>query len=342
MGYTNGFHIEDVKEALKGRLAWKAPDLNSENSSSDSGRFFDDGSFHPVVTVENIKACSETKGLIGEELDNHLIGMKNTVIMQAMTSVFNGPELKDNTKLFERNLNNDTAIPNAGNFVFIRFTVPKGYAVEIKTLYLFFNGAADFSLYLYKDGKTEPVWSEFIAAQGGEIEEFEPNDPLIMRKPGMYYLGYYQDDLGDTRAMDESKCWLPTRIFGYAYGQAKKQGADFDRSNVGITSLSFGLNCEVISFKDHTDSIVRNAAMFDNLLGLQMAYNVAKEFLHTNRSNAEERKQKDALIAFEADGAIPVADVPKTDGLKGKIAKEVARLQQTFFPKAKAQIVSVC
>lgn len=346
--YTNGFERDRILNALLPRLGWKGENLNDTSAGSTSGRYFNDGSFHPIVTIANVQACAETPGLTGESLDTYLLDKEKAVILQGLTSVFNSPELTDNTKLFERNLNNDTLIPGGENFTGIRFKLPsKGYALQVKTLLLYFSLDTDITLYLYKDGKTEPVWQKTVNVTGGEINEAEPlsdgetQNELIMNS-GIYYLGYYQDEITG-QAYDESSCrWQPSKVFGYEYFQAKRSGADFDRKNIGITNATFGINAEVIAFKNHTDHIIRNAAMFDNLIGLQMAYNISKMMLHTNRSNGDERKQKDALVQFEADGAVPIADVVKVPGLKGKIEAEVKRLKETFFPKPKAQVVSIC
>jgi hypothetical protein len=333
--------------ALTGRLGWSDGSLSTANKESKSGRRYDDGSFHPIVNVTNVKASAETAGLTGTPLDTYLEGKEKAVIMQAIGSVFNSIELIDDTKLFERFYNStDEPIANAGYFVGIRFRVPHGYAAQINTIELYFDQAASFDLSLYQDGKINPVWSQGVTAVAGEITEVVPTNELILNKGGFYYLGYYQEDLGAARAMDQQARWQPSRVFGYRFFEARTTSADFQRNNVGTTTKTFGLNARIVSFKDHTDSIVRNAPMFDNLLGLYMAGNIMKQIMYAVRSNGTERILKDATerfgLMYEIEGTAPIPDIPKTSGLQGRINQEVKRLRETFFPKPKAQSVSLC
>jgi hypothetical protein len=67
--YSNGFDLIKVQGALLGLVGWQQPTalgspvLSDANLTSRSGRFFNDGSFHAVVTPDNIKASQEDSSI---------------------------------------------------------------------------------------------------------------------------------------------------------------------------------------------------------------------------------------------------------------------------------------
>ncbi len=355
--YTNGFNQQKVVDALKSRLGWKqpiltgSPVLNSVNTTSNSNRFFNDGSFHPIVTIDNYKATIEEETIEDDAFNNKLEDLQASVIMQCLSQVFNEPELIDNTTLFERTLNNDQPIANTGKFVGIRFKLSPGtVAMQIKSIALYFNEAADFQLYLYHEAKITPLWTDSVSAVANDQTIHIPTTELILNdagqyKSGWFYLGYYQDAIGSAKAIRENHCRNKCYAFNHEFFIADVQGDDFNRIQVPVTDVNFGMNAEVSTFHDHTQQIIRNAALFDNAQGLQMAYHVAKQMLFAIRSNRNERILKEAMdkygLQYELEGSVPISDIPKTSGMQDKINKEMQRLKQTFFPKPKAQTVSL-
>lgn len=355
--YTNGFRQEKVVDALKSRLGWKqptligSPTLNSDNLQSNSGRYFNDGSFHPIVTIDNYKATIEDPDIAEDAFNNDLEDLQGSVIMQVLSQVFNEPELIDNTELFERSLANDQLIANSSKFVGIRFRLAPGtVAMQINSLALYFNEAVSFQLYLYHESKKDPLWTDNVSAAANDQTVHIPTTELILNdagqyKSGWFYLGYYQDQLGSAKAYHEQYCRKKCFAFNYEFFEAEVSGDDFNRASVPTTNINFGLNAEVVTFHDHTQKIIRNAALFDNLQGLQMAYHIVKQCLYAIRSNKNERILKDQFdqynIQYELEGKVPISDVPKSTGLQDRINKELERLKQSFFPKPKAQTVDL-
>ena len=85
--------------------------------------------------------------------------------------------------------------------------------------------------------------------------------------------------------------------------------------------------------------------MFDEMIGLQMAYNVIELMIYAVRSNSSERILKDGLeklgIMFDLNGAVPVSDTPKVTGLKQRVEKEMKKVAELFYPKVKAQTINL-
>jgi hypothetical protein len=127
---------------------------------------------------------------------------------------------------------------------------------------------------------------------------------------------------------------------------AALSSTDFDRHYIMFSTMTYGINPQVTVFKDHTFEILKKASLFDNLIGLQMAAQVIEQALYNTRSNSGERLIKDAVDKVQANmeltGTAPISNAPYTTGLRKQIENESARVKQSFFPKPKAQSISLC
>lgn len=359
--YTNGFHLAKVMSAMTGRLGWKQPTqspyaiVDTGNQASASGRYFNDGSFHPIVTIKNIKDTCEDPAISNSDFNALLTQMQKSAIMQCLSAVFDKAELIEQKTLFDRCLNYDLLIPNGSNFVGIRFRVPDPrFTVQINSLGLYFNEAATFTLYLYHDSKKDPIWQQSVTTVADDQTIITPTTELLLNtaindyKTGSFYLGYYQDDLAGAQAIDEQVHeFADTKCFGFDYFQSVKTGTDFNRKQISITAYTYGINAEVSCFRDHTVAIIRNAPLFDEAVGLQMAYMVCKQVIYAaSRSNLNERALKEQMdkfgLQYELDGSVPISDVPVSSGLQKRINNILARVRQSFFPRYKSQVVDLC
>jgi hypothetical protein len=85
--------------------------------------------------------------------------------------------------------------------------------------------------------------------------------------------------------------------------------------------------------------------MFDELIGLSMAYAVIEQVIYAVRSNSTERILKDQLdklgIQLDLTGSVPLADTPKVMGLRQRIEREAKKVKELFYPKAEAISVNI-
>jgi hypothetical protein len=98
---------------------------------------------------------------------------------------------------------------------------------------------------------------------------------------------------------------------------------------------TYGLNVELSTFADHTNTIIRNAYAWDKLQGLIMTQKCIELHMNSQRSNGGERMSREnyeklyneieGLQGFKGDG------IPNRQGLKDKIIREVSQVQKTFF-----------
>lgn len=360
--YTNGFNSSLVYAALFGRVGWAqpadaaSPVLNSVNLISKSGRNFNDGSFHTLVTLDNIKATMEQKDASDADFNAYLEGLQKAAQLKALNGVFNEPEFIDQSLLYTRWGYVDTPIANAGKFIACRIKVPPAadLAVQIDSVGLYFDGAATFNLYLFNDSKLAPVWVGSVTTVANTQTVINLSDIVLNHiggnnLGGVFYFGYFQNDLGSVRAIRESSTRFSiSKPYSASMIEAVPVGSnDFQRNNIGYSIFqTYGINPHLSVFRDHTQQITRKATLFDNLQGLQMAVMVLELITYSKRSNADERVLKDTSgqinASLDLQGAAPMSDGPRTVGLKTMIQKEALRVKNSFFPPAQPQSIEIC
>lgn len=350
---TNGYDHTAVLTALENRIGFRqplgsgVPTLTSAVTTTNSGRYFQD--FHALVTVQNIKQVVDQTGTISEaNLITHMGDLRKAAILRALNGVF-VKQILEQKKLFIRYGQNDDTITADGLFTGYEIDIADApdAAVQLDALHLYFDAAATFNVYLFKDGELSPVSTIAVTTVANKVTEIIPSSDVVMSR-GKYYLGYFQADTGAAKAYKEQvDHWNAGNIFRATPFTADATGATaFDRDERSYPAEPYGLNAEVSSFRNHTTQIKRKAAMFDELIGLMLAYDVIEKFIYTTRANAEERVIKNELdkvgIQLDLTGAAPISDSPQVMGLKQRIVRETNSVKQAFYPEFKSQVVSTC
>lgn len=353
MPYSNGYDLTAVITALTTRIGFRQPTdsgavtLTDPVKQSDSGRYYQD--FHALVTVNNIKSVMEDANADATKLNAYLDSLEKGIIARCLNGLFTGPEIIEQVKLYQRTGYNDRPIEDTANFVGFEIDVAKKFdtGVQIDALTILLNGAKTFNIYCFKDGDPTVQWTQSVTTVANVPKTVLLTDKVLGQ--GKWFIGYFQEDLGLVNAIREQvECWAKTLLFNARSMQAPKTGAtSFDRNSRYQTTFdNYGLNLEISSFKDHTQQIVRKAAAFDELIGLQMAYGVIEQVIYAVRNNGTERILKDQLdkigIQLDLNGAAPISDSPQVMGLKQRIERELKKVKGQFYPASKAQTVSVC
>lgn len=353
MNYTNGFDIDLVLPALQQRLGWKQPTVagspivSDGNLKSISGRNFGQ-SFHAMCTINNLKSNQEDPAISDDDFNQYLSDLQNDMIMRSLNEVFRSHELIEQVLLYTRFGYNDIPIVNSGQFVgyVINIANDKGISTQINFLTLYFTQSGSFPIYLYEDGVKEPieVFNVSVDAWERTIWELDASDgdhPQIVLKfvrGRRYYLGYYQNDLGESQGIREQiDDWATCLCFEAYPLSAPLDGAGFgfNHNYRQFPFLPGGINMEMISFRDHTEKIIRKANLFDEMQGLQMAAFTLELVNHSMRTNRDQRQseQQSNQTFLELNQSFATKEMPVTPGLRSRIDREMAKLKQTFFPK---------
>lgn len=359
--YTNGFDYSRVMNAMLPRIGFRNPTLsgyeivNAGNQISNSGRYYDD--FHALVKIKNIKDTQEDPLISDADFNAYLESVKKSAIMRFLNGVLNVREQFERVLLYDREDNQQTEmVTNTGLFVGFEIETPKddSIAVQIESVSLLFNGDADFNLYLFKDGKKSPLMTIPVSVVADEATVVNLSDVILnyigqTTKGSTFYFGYFQDDLGSVQAIREfTDDWSKQCCFSASSISSKKITGEtnFERTNIAESDYLYGLNLEISTFRDHTNAIVKKAHLFDEGQGLTVAYVVLENISYSTRSNGTESVLKDQLtkagLQLDLNGVIPASDSPHVEGLSGRIKREMERVRKEFYPKPKAQTVSLC
>ena len=132
--------------------------------------------------------------------------------------------------------------------------------------------------------------------------------------------------------------------FLYSNATFLPAGFGFNHNYRQFPFLPGGINMEMISFRDHTEKIIRKANLFDEMQGLQMAAFALELINHSMRTNRDQRQseQQSQQTYLELNQAFPTKEMPVTPGLKSRIDREMAKLKQTFFPKQGPVSLPMC
>lgn len=343
--YSNGYNLAEVLPKLFGRLNWLDSSLNSTNTTSISGRYFDDGSFHSLVTVPNIKATVPEQS----NWNTFFQRKQNAVIARCLNSVFNEPEYIQQTLLYDRCNEQETLIPNEGKAVGVKIHLIKRFDVScfVNSLQLYFDGAATFNIYLFKQGSKTALKTKSVTTVANTKTWIDLSDWLLnYKESAVYYVVYFQNDLGSVKAIQEQAEECKTLAFDADFFTATTTGTDFNRVEMSEYSLPHGLNMQVSSFRDYSQNILNQPALFDNLIGLTMAYQTIEDMIYSVQSSGKERIIKEQLLSIgiqlDLNGVAPISESPKVIGLKQRIDQEAARVKKAFYAKPKSQTVNLC
>jgi hypothetical protein len=342
---SNGFNETKVLAVLRTRIGWYGsedpaqPIPDAGNLLSKSGRHYED--FHASVTTQAVNDVIAIPAASDVIFNRCLSRLKDSVIMNSLNSVFRVPQIVDESKLLYHSHLSYTLQKKVNNGLFVgqMFRVAEGdYSAQMTRVGLLFDQDVTFNLYLFSSLKTAPVFTIEVNAIANDQTFVDLEDWVFDGKDDrLFYFGYFQDELQDAQAINIPECLFTNKIvFGVSGLETVGSIEDLsiDKTNVSLTTETYGLNPEIGSYRDYTNSIIKNAHLFDEMQGLQMAIQVVSATLFSTRSNITERLAGEAAMIYFRDlnTAMPTQKEPFEPGLKSQIKEESKRLRKTFFP----------
>lgn len=351
--YSNGFKINAVLNSLIGRIGWQQPTiagfttLTGLNVQSSSGRYFQD--FHAIVRPDIIKQVQEDTQISDANFNALLLTMQQAAVMRSLNGVFNKKDLLERKLLFERFGRQDyvNVINPSPTFVGVRITAPRDFdrAMQIDSLALLFNGNVSFNMYLFHDTQPgSPIATIPVTAVGGQQTIVNLNQFVLnwsdLNKSGYYYLGYFQQDLGSVLAINEIiEVFNQLYNFGCTPVELLQIGSGINVNQVSFTIKSHGFNIQMSAFRDHTQQIVMNPYLFDELIGLNMAAYVIELIQNSTNSNYKQRLTQEAskMLYNDLNLAMSTEDFPYSTGIKKMIQREQWRVKKELYPPHKIE-----
>lgn len=366
MAISNGFDEALVIPALTKRKGWTQPSatfpltLAGDVITNDSGLPYNRD--HAACSPITLWKAQEDSAINTANFNEYLLGLQAAVIMDALNGIFMMPQIIEKPRsIFSKNFRTAyKPIPNTGDFCGWQINVAEGdYAVKIDAVALIMSGACAVTLYLYNDVVAAPLWTQVITVPAAASQVVVNIDNLILHysddthKTGTFFFGYYQDEIAaqNVTALDVYlDSFNSYNMLGYQCFQAVSDYAakTFVRSMYQTNYRTFGLNLEISSYRDFSNTIVRNASQFDRLLGMCMTAKCITEVMTSNRTSGGQlmNEQQMDMLFKTLEGSIQnpntrtefAVNIPYRTGLKNKIEREMWRMTQTFMPDEKVMV----
>ena len=209
----------------------------------------------------------------------------------------------------------------------------KGVTVKIDKIGLQMTEPGSYTLYIFHSSNPEPIYTlTFEKTKANSLEWFKPKDDILLPYEsvntdagGSWYLVYKQSELPENaqaiykdRDWSTGPCKACSRSEFLAYQAWSKyievhpfyisEDEEFDPEAMNFTyDKNYGINLEVSAYCDLTDFIIKQRAMFQDVLSKQVAIDFLREFAYnpnvrTNRHSINASKL-DILAELDGDSS---------------------------------------
>lgn len=207
----------------------------------------------------------------------------------------------------------------------------KGVTVKIDKIGLQMTEPGSYTLYIFHSSNPEPIYTlTFEKTKANSLEWFKPKDDILLPYEsantdagGSWYLVYKQSELPENaqaiykdRDWSTGPCKACSRSEFLAYQAWSRyievhpfyisEDEEFDPETMNFTYYkNYGINLEVSAYCDLTDFIIKQRAMFQDVLSKQVAIDFLREFAYnpnvrTNRHSINASKL-DILVELDGD-----------------------------------------
>lgn len=344
MELSNHLDISRVLPLMTSRFGWLNPTeagytwVDSDNCKSTTQRYFNDDSIYPAITVQNIIDAQPNESLDDAGKNAYLKSFTKGVALNVLSDTLSVPQFSQGGFLFEKLDGVRPTYKSAQNkFAGIRFELTEDeYAIELIEAMLHFDKDVTIKLYLFNSFKGK-VLTLNVSVKAYE-QKVVPLSHVIKYHSktamgGDWFLCYDMSTLGDAKAIDIGSCVKDYAIFdAYTFVSDKTGDETFDMYSYARTTAMYGLNVHINSFKEITNTVIRNLHLLDNLYGLKMAEKVITLIYNSGRKNIKNRVSKENIQLYHWDlHNVTMRDNPKAPGIKKQIEREIRNVQKTIF-----------
>lgn len=206
----------------------------------------------------------------------------------------------------------------------------KGVTVKIDKIGLQMTKPGSYTLYIFHSSNPEPIYTlTFEKTRANSLEWFKPKEDILLPYEsantdagGSWYLVYKQSELPENaqaiykdRDWSTGPCKACSRSEFLAYQAWSRyievhpfylsEDEEFDPETMNFTyDKNYGINLEVSAYCDLTDFIIKQRAMFQDVLSKQVAIDFLREFAYNPnvRTNRHSINASKLDILTELDG----------------------------------------
>lgn len=322
--------------ALYGLVGWRDEELDGEAflseeiQESSSGLMFND--VHPLLTIENLKSICPDRIQTEKDLFNSWLETKTKASISKIVERFysekmveqRAKSILDNRVLFDATGRLDDVIPKTNSIVGFEITPirEKGVVIRLDKIGLQMKGTGNVVIKLYHSSQPNPMQTKtFARTNNGGMQWFDlgfelPYLGATTNAGGSWYI-VYDETTTDQEAIlynrDWSKAPCTCNRLEYAnYNLWNKfisivpfKCANYDFDNIIETyHLNYGLNLQLSVVCDITDLIIEQKSIFANVIALEVACDIIREFIYNpnSRINRGTENIQSGQMLYELDG----------------------------------------
>lgn len=342
------FNSENVLLCYKNLIGWKQHhdtdevDVSEENQQTESGEYFQQK--HAAMRLDYIQSLIprnyDLNKYLKDVVEESTNEMFNDLIQYRQVKDY-GKTLLENGILLNRQGFSKDRIVNQSRFVGyqVRMFTSEGLKMLVKQIGFQFAESTNFDLYIYHTSQSEPIKTitvELDTAFGWQWKDQEIEFSSWNKKfhEGMFFIGYYQDDIG-TQAIncsnfnfDKGECgscnsrnassWRNVSKYFHIYpiyvpNGSFEKGKMFDVNEVFyVATKCWGLNLNLSVVCDLTDFFCDNKFAFKNLLAWKVVHKVMNMMKFSDQINYVEENLKMMIIRdLEGDKETNFVNIPQ-------------------------------
>ena len=330
------------------------PALPSSLTGTESGQYYQD--FHPNVRLDYIQALLPSNYALNTFLDDietsAIKQMLNMVLVQKQLNHASN-ELASNNLIYD-SVVKDKPIINESRFVGVQFSMDSdkiGLKAVINRFGLYMSAVENFNVYLYNSMQSQPVATFNFTSTQTDRFTWQTVDKIIMEydtdqstSGGVWYLGYYQDDLSGQAIQYDQLNWLngycrscdgglrsgkyysiskhiDMRPF-YVESASLDPGRElFDHDAMRYTPTNnYGFNFNISVYCDLTQFFIDNRLTMTNVIGQMVALKVLQMMKASAQiNNIDQTVQINIIRDIEGDASTQNVPLWKQveNGIKG-------------------------
>lgn len=307
--------------------------FNAENLASESGLYLND---MPYFKAEYLIDSALGSDYTPEQINEDLINIKKSAIVDVCSRVFNKMDYIDNQVLYpkaQNKVNLETTIKNG--FIGYRLTLSdlKRIAFKLNRLILEFSGTGSVKILLFNSSQSTALKEETVNITSNyQTLDLEWSIDNVDQYKGEYYLGFIYDATLTPYKRDYEYSDFQSSVKELSIEKVSVPNHNtetlFDLEEVKEITENVGINIDVTVYEDDTNFILKNKMLFARAIQMSTCINIYNRMVSSNRSNVNERhggNLMDLIINFVngSDGA-----GLKNKGLTILLGEEILTIQE--------------
>lgn len=342
------FRSDYISTLLTGEVGWRQPTISGlptiseANLVSRSSLRFEDA--HYLCSIKNLYYTQENEAITSDQFNTLIANLQKQAIVRVMNDIFtNKSDMLATITMYPFESTKKEVFEKSGKFVGFRFNLvtSRRKAFMINNVRLSFDRAVTFTLYLFNSQVSAAVESKQVTTVANTDTIVDLGWVIAQATEkysgGTFYLGYFEDDLGEASAYRRE--WELANCMITPWGMninpvvlEPVTGTTIDNSTYKNSPECFGLNFDFSIYNDYTNTIASNRPLFAQAIQMCGGIAILETILNSVRSNQVERESRSLQpTAYAALYGSESVTKGKQIGLTDRYSNQIEAIRSSLF-----------